>query len=283
MTVDLAKMRQRYEQLQKKQANVGAPYWKPKDGNNLIRLLPPKGVEDSFFLESYYHYNIEENTALACPKKIENKSCPICEAVDQLFRTKRSEDKELAFKWRAKQRFFYNILDLSDPVNKDKPQVYVSGTMVYEQILAYFADPDWGDLSDPETGHDIVIERIGEKIETKYMVKVKPKPRAIDKSILDRMTNLNTGVTLLSYEELKAKLQGDPSPTSEKKESEKPVAKAVEKTESVPAKSSKLPVADDTDGQEDVGKNGGESAPSSDASVEEALAELRKRKAAKKV
>jgi hypothetical protein len=55
---------------------------------------------------------------------------------------------------------------------------YSFGKTVYQELLSYISDPDYGDITDPKTGRDIVVEYIPkEKSDTNFAktsVKVKP-------------------------------------------------------------------------------------------------------------
>ena len=65
------------------------------------------------------------------------------------------------------------------------------GKTVYQELLAFFADPDYGDLTDPTSGRDITVEfktakELGKNYPETY-IRVKPNQTAIteDKTVLE--------------------------------------------------------------------------------------------------
>jgi hypothetical protein len=101
------------------------------------------------------------------------------------------------------------------------------GKTVYQEILGYIADPDYGDITDASEGRDIVVEiQSAEDAGTSYPVttiRVKPKetPLSDTKEQLDGFLNNQVAITdlyqELTYDELKSVLEGwlNPSAASE--------------------------------------------------------------------
>jgi hypothetical protein len=101
------------------------------------------------------------------------------------------------------------------------------GKTVYQEILGYIADPDYGDITDAHGGRDIVVEIVSaEDSGTSYPVttiRVKPKetPLADTKEQVDKFLNEQKNITdlyqELSYEELKGVLESwlNPSATND--------------------------------------------------------------------
>ncbi len=105
------------------------------------------------------------------------------------------------------------------------------GKTVYQEILGYMADADYGDITDPESGRDITVEVVSaEDSGTSYPVttiRVKPKetPLAATKAENDKFLNEQKEITdlysELTYAELKNVLEGwlNPSAASEDEKS----------------------------------------------------------------
>lgn len=177
-------------------------YWKPKQGQNSIRVMPPwtdDGVNAyQFWRECYVHWSIgpDENNVqhFSCPKQTPGSTdteCPICDEYDRLRASSDPADKEAAKGLRAKQRSFSNIIDLADPlwkkddldelkangvddkempkVGSPKVQVYTYGPTVWKQLLDIYTDNV--DFCDPLKGHNIFITREGKDINTEYRVR----------------------------------------------------------------------------------------------------------------
>jgi hypothetical protein len=90
------------------------------------------------------------------------------------------------------------------------------GKQVYEELLAFFVDPDYGDLSDPKSGRDIVVtvkspEEAG-KTYAETTIRVKPKETPITESqdVLEKIKTQPQITELFpepSYDDLKIQLQ----------------------------------------------------------------------------
>jgi hypothetical protein len=147
---------------------------------------------------------------------------------------------------RANTRVFYNIVDL-DNVEKGV-QVYTSGIKILQDILAYFADPDWGDVTHPEHGYDIVIDREGTTREsTKYQVRARKNPTAVPNiELLSGLKNLDSFVKVVTYEQQSAIYEGMPAEEAEdtfqsSAPSSKPQAKAQPRATGTPVQAKAQP------------------------------------------
>jgi hypothetical protein len=99
------------------------------------------------------------------------------------------------------------------------------GKTVYQEILGYIADPDYGDITDPTSGRDLTIEyKSAEEAGTSYpttTIRVKPStaPLSEDESratnFLESQTEITDLYSELSYDELKGVLEGWLNPTNE--------------------------------------------------------------------
>jgi hypothetical protein len=90
------------------------------------------------------------------------------------------------------------------------------GKTVYQELLGYFADPDYGDLSDPINGRDIVVDYAAAEGGASYpttTIRVKPTTTKLhenDSKISELIGNekeITTIYSELSYDELKKILE----------------------------------------------------------------------------
>jgi hypothetical protein len=196
---DINSVLAQYERIK---AQSGGDFWTPKVGRNLIRILPPWKQGALFWRETSVHWNVgPDSKMLVCLQKELGKPCYICEVVERLQNSQDPRDQAVASEMKANVRVFYNIVDL-DNVEKGI-QVYTSGIKILQDVLAYFADPDWGDITHPEHGYDIVIEREGTTREnTKYQVRARKNPTPIpDMNLLSGLKNLDSFVKPVVYEQ----------------------------------------------------------------------------------
>jgi hypothetical protein len=98
------------------------------------------------------------------------------------------------------------------------------GKTVYQDILGYIADPDYGDITDPINGRDIVLEiTSAEESNAAYpttTIRVKPSqskvadtPEAIQ-SVLENQKDITELYSELSYAELKGVLENWLNPSA---------------------------------------------------------------------
>jgi hypothetical protein len=82
-----------------------------------------------------------------------------------------------------------NIIDLDD--EQSGVQVYSCGINVIRDLASYVADPQWGDLTDSNTGRDITLERKGKGRDSRFTVKPAPQTSAIEQKYLDDLIALD--------------------------------------------------------------------------------------------
>lgn len=207
MAIDYEKLRKAAQELQARMTRGGGPsmkFWKPADGKNVIRILPPWTEEGplagQFYREVHQHWNVSEEATgpVLCPKKTpaasEDKACPICDLVDQLKARKNDVDaQELVKNLRAKAAYLMSVIDLSDPTytakdvvewKKERPdsdcpfevgdpkvQCYAATNTIADAIMNIVIANEM-DITDLEAGHNIVLTKIPnkDKLKTRYSV-----------------------------------------------------------------------------------------------------------------
>ncbi len=158
MAINLDAMRQKLENSrnggQKKQSSTK---WRPQEGDQTIRILPSPDGDP--FKEFHFHYNVGKNPGILCPKRNYGDECPICDFASQLWRdgVENNDDraKKEAKKLFARRRYFSPILVRS--LETEGVKVWSYGKTAYETLLGYVLDEDYGDITDPETGTDLVL------------------------------------------------------------------------------------------------------------------------------
>lgn len=199
----------RYQALLSKIQGIdlgGGGFWKPPVGRSTIRIMPPVGnMGASFFVETGSHRLGE--TFYTCPALSSGGQlpCPICETNEGLWQ---SGLKKAAAKFRASKQFMVNIVVRGKPGQEDQgPVVWQFGVTVLGQLAATISDPDFGDVSDMETGTDVVVTRTGEGMSTKYQISPKRNPSALSanaEQLMIEAKDLADEVTskLLPYDQL---------------------------------------------------------------------------------
>jgi len=169
--------------------------WKPEDNkDNHVRLLPLQG-EEIPFIETYWHWNVGGKSAL-CPKYTHGDDCPICDLVSKMFdesdRTKDNTLRDSARSLRAKLRPYVPMIDRSDP--ELEPKWWPTSKSVYTEILTIIANPDYGDITTPDKGHDLVVTKLPPEPGrlygmTKIVARPKETPLAPSQEEIDNILN----------------------------------------------------------------------------------------------
>ena len=103
----------------------GMEWWKPKDGPNLINILPyevsianhPDVNQGDYYYEKTIFVHYLGKKSYICPKTI-NKPCSVCEHRSTLLRDK--ADPDLIESFRAKKRQIFNVEDIENAPGKIK-------------------------------------------------------------------------------------------------------------------------------------------------------------------
>ena len=155
MAINFDKMKQKYSALNSRENGSNKKFfWKPQDGEQTLRIVPDPDGDP--FREFWFHYNVGDEPGFLCPKKNHGDDCPVCEFTSKLYNTRDEEDRKLANQLRAKQRFFSPVVVRSE--EGEGVRLWGYSKTVYERLLNLVLNPDYGDITDPETGTDLVIE-----------------------------------------------------------------------------------------------------------------------------
>lgn len=211
--MDINAIRSRLNKLQNTQRKSDS-LWKPTPGKHQVRIVPYKFNPDNPFIELYFHYNVNNKTYLS-PQSF-GRPDPIVEFSDKLKRMGDKEDYKAARQMEPKLRTFVPVIVRGE--EGEGVRFWGFGKTVYQEILGYIADPDYGDITDPVSGRDLTIEYTSaEDAGTSYpttTIRVKPKetPLVEDaqqvENLLQNQTEITDFYQELSYDELKDVLEG---------------------------------------------------------------------------
>lgn len=186
-----------------------------KEGKNVVRVLPPAIGSNTPFRRVTQHYikrATEGTLVIPCPLAMLKKPCPVCERVRQLSASRSKADQELAKSYLGKRRIYADVIDRSDP--EAGPKVLGFGKMVEDDLIAIREDPDvGGDFTHPEKGFDIIIEKTGTGMQTRYKANAARNDSALGNMEWLAMRNDIARIgTPEDYDDIVARLAGgDPS------------------------------------------------------------------------
>ena len=184
--MDLNAIRKRLGQLQTTN-NRTSSLWKPQPGKTQIRIVPYELNKDNPFIELFFHYNLNNRSYLS-PISF-GRPDPIEEFAQKLRASGNKEDYQLSRKLEAKMRTFAPVVVRGE--EKQGVKFWGFGKTVYQELLSIIADPDYGDITDPVNGRDVVVEFLSAE-ETgasfpKTNIRVKPNqtPISDDPEVLE--------------------------------------------------------------------------------------------------
>ena len=205
--MDINSIRKRLNQLQTT-SNRTSNLWKPQPGKQIIRVLPYKHNKDNPFIELFFHFGLNSKTYLS-PITF-GRPDPIEEFAQKLKTSGNREEYQMARKLEAKMRTFAPVIVRGE--EGQGVRFWGFGKTVYQELLSVIADPDYGDITDPINGRDVLVEfKTAEEIGASFpktTIRVKPNQTPIveDKAklegILDNQKDITELYQELSYEEL---------------------------------------------------------------------------------
>lgn len=180
--------------------------FKPKEGKTTIRILPAQvegAVEGQFWFEYGVHWikadsNSKPLAVVGCHHVTFDATCPVCTAIEKAKASAVSdEDVKVIKDWNAKKTVLVNVLVRSgSDANEDTPVVMELTPSTFGFIMGLMEEyaADFGDITDPNTGMDLMIERSGKGLDTEYKVMPKPGAKPVAKGVMDKCIDLRAYV-----------------------------------------------------------------------------------------
>jgi hypothetical protein len=224
MAIDLAAIRKKLGQLsgQNSKKNV---MWRPEEGaETTVRLMAYPDNDGQPFKELMFYYNIGTNRGLLSPYQF-GKPDPIQELITKLRDEGSKESYELAKKLYPKMRCYAPVVVRGE--EEKGVRLWAFGKTVYQSLLNYMLDEDYGDITDPHEGRDVRVSCQKNPGQQWATTDVRPRGKdtmlsedsAKTKQWLDSIPDVNDLFELKSYEELEGIinewLNGDDSDSSQ--------------------------------------------------------------------
>ena len=231
--MDINAIKSRLNQLQNTTSTANS-FWKPPAGKTQIRITPYVENKDNPFVELFFHYSLVPNKTVLSPLSF-GRPDPVQQFADKLKSTGDKDEWIQGKRIEPKMRTFVPVVVRGE--ESEGVKWWGFGKTVYQELLSIIADPDYGDISDPMTGRDIVVERqtaaeAGNQY-GKTTIRVKPNQTALvedmdlSKKLLTVQPNIVELYTEPDFDTLKGHLStflnpdgGTEESTPEKKEPE---------------------------------------------------------------
>ena len=158
MAIDLEKIKSRLDSV-KNNGKAGGSFWRPKDGSQVIRIVPT--ADGDPFKDYWFHYNLgpDQRGGILCPKRNHAEECPICDFNDQLWKEYNAgqdpDTMKLAKDLTPRQRFFSPVFVRGE--ESEGIRIWGYGKEAYTSLLNLVLNPEYGDITDPELGTDLTL------------------------------------------------------------------------------------------------------------------------------
>lgn len=207
MAVDLSAIRKKLNQLNG-QSSKRTMTWRPTEGEEAtVRILSFPNNDGQPFVERYFYYNIGNNPGLLSPNQF-GKPDPIQELINKLRDEGTKESYEMAKKLYPKMRVYAPVVVRGE---EDKGvRIWAFGKTIYQSLLNFMLDEDYGDITDPTSGRDIRV--LCTKTPGRQWATTEVRPRGKDsplhenngkaKELIDSIPDVDEMFSLKSYEEL---------------------------------------------------------------------------------
>lgn len=142
--------------------------FKPNDGDNCIRILPPTWSKPEHYgHDVYVHFGIgPDRQSYLCLHKMKGEPCPICE---ERTRALESGDEKYAKELEPKRRVLVYLIDRDN--EKDGLQAWAMPWTLDRDITSVCVDRRSGEvlpIDHPDEGYDIDFKKAGQKDRTEY-------------------------------------------------------------------------------------------------------------------
>lgn len=189
MAIDLDAIRKKLNKLQSSTTRT-SNLWRPEPGKNQIRLVPYQYDKSNPFMEMYFHYNIGKRNYLS--PQTYGDADPVLEFAEKLRNTGSSDDFKLAKQLTPKMRVYVPVIVRGK--ESEGVKYWGFGKQVYQELLQFIADPDYGDITDVKSGRDIVVsftpgDGPGNYAKTSILVKPNVTPATEDANVADAIVN----------------------------------------------------------------------------------------------
>jgi len=207
MAINMDAIRKKLGQLSGQNSKKNT-MWRPEEGSETtVRLLAYPNNDGQPFKELMFYYNIGNNPGLLAPYQF-NKPDPIQELITKLRDEGSKESYELAKKLYPKMRCYAPVIVRGE---EDRGvRLWAFGKTVYQTLLNYMLDEDYGDITDPHEGRDVRVSCQKNPGQTWATTDVRPRgkdsPLSEDssksKQWLDNIPDVNDLFELKTYEDL---------------------------------------------------------------------------------
>ncbi len=204
----LAKINAKRKEIQARTNRVDVI--RPQAGKAKYRILPahPGKPEGTPWWADFGRHYIKDvdgkmSSVYVCVEQTFGKPCAVCQEIARASKHA-SDDAELKALEEARcksAQILVNVLARSDAEKATVPQVLALSPTTFEKVLGMISE--YGDITDLNDGVDIIIERTGSGMSTRYGVMPAAKSQPVPASVMEQAIDLEEYVAQESEADLR--------------------------------------------------------------------------------
>jgi len=174
---------------------------KLKEGKTQLRILPsPDGGKFWFDLGVHWiksEANGKPVAVVGCEDTVHDKPCPICAAIEKAAKSATDDQTlNLVKEWKAKETILVNALIRNGENKSDDPVILELTKTTFGNVLSVMEEysETLGNVTDISVPFDLVIERSGKGLDTKYTVMPAAKPLPVKPEVMKNLKDLSAHV-----------------------------------------------------------------------------------------
>lgn len=204
----LAKINAKRKEIQARTNRVDVI--RPQAGKAKYRILPahPGKPEGTPWWADFGRHYIKDvdgkmSSVYVCVEQTFGKPCAVCQEIARASKhaTDDAELKALEDARCKSAQILVNVLARSDAEKATTPQVLALSPTTFEKVLGLISE--YGDITDLNDGVDIIIERTGSGMSTRYGVMPAAKSQPVPASVMEQAIDLEEYVAQESEADLR--------------------------------------------------------------------------------
>lgn len=158
------------ENMQKEAAALpsgGSAFFKPHQGKNVVRMLPPPKGKKQWLSYHKHHFSIgNERKNVICAKAQYGQPCPLCSKAAKLRSTGNKLDLRKARALEPTSQVYMNVVDMKNP--EKGVQLWTMTPSVFKGVMDAIELAGVSNPAHPLKGFNIIFKRKGEGLNTRY-------------------------------------------------------------------------------------------------------------------
>lgn len=145
----------------------GGNFFKPRQGKNVVRLLPPPVGKQPWFVWHKHFFSLgQERKNIICAKYQYEEPCAVCQTGQKLRASGNKLDSDKARAYEPTSQVYMNVVDMLEP--EKGVQLWTLTPVGFKAVKDAIDLSQVKNVADPVNGFNILFKRTGEGLQTRY-------------------------------------------------------------------------------------------------------------------